>query len=152
MLSSNNKELASDVESALKTQIDLQIDELSVKAEDGVITLYGIAHTTETRMKAAEYVRRIPGVKEIFNELRLHGEESHSVKDYLEDSLITAEVKARLLKEEGLTSLKVHVETHEGIVTLTGETDSEEGLKLAERVAYTPSGVREVTNRLTIVP
>jgi hyperosmotically inducible protein len=66
------------------------------------------------------------------------------------DSIITSKIKAELLKDEGLKSLKVHVETYQGIVQLNGFVETEDQIKQAEKVAASVEGVKSVKNSLML--
>jgi hyperosmotically inducible periplasmic protein len=66
------------------------------------------------------------------------------------DSMITSKIKAELLKDEGLKSLKVHVETYQGIVQLNGFVETEDQIKQAEKVAANVEGVKSVKNSLML--
>lgn len=76
--------------------------------------------------------------------------EQKSVKRVVNDSLITSKVKANLLKEEGIKSLKVSVETHQGTVILSGFVESEAQIYLVEKIAKDTEGVKSVKNSLII--
>lgn len=73
-----------------------------------------------------------------------------AVGGYLDDSGITASVKAKLLAREGMEALTIHVTTVEGMVTLKGEVDTQAQYALAEEEAKSVKGVRGVTNNLTV--
>ena len=66
------------------------------------------------------------------------------------DSMITAKVKAALLKNRLVKSMDVHVDTDQGEVTLSGVADSAEQIDQAVKTAEKIEGVRKVTNRMTI--
>jgi hyperosmotically inducible protein len=66
------------------------------------------------------------------------------------DSMITSKIKTELLKDEGLKSFKVHVETYQGIVQLNGFVETEEQITLAGKVAASVEGVKSVKNSLMI--
>jgi len=68
----------------------------------------------------------------------------------VDDSVITAKVKADLVKEEGFKGLQISVETHKGIVVLSGFVDSETQIARAEDVAKTINGVKSVKNSLVV--
>lgn len=72
------------------------------------------------------------------------------VKAAASDSAITAQVKARLAANQGLTSFDIHVSTQGGIVTLTGEVDSKAAKELAAQVAGKTDGVRIVVDKITV--
>jgi hyperosmotically inducible protein len=75
-------------------------------------------------------------------------------KEYLKrvasDSSITSKIKANLLKDSGLKSLKVSVETHQGIVILSGFVKTAAQISQAEKIAAETKGVKSVKNRLEL--
>ncbi len=70
--------------------------------------------------------------------------------NYVSDSVLTARVKAALLRERGIKSTDVHVESNQGRVLLSGFVDSEEQKQRALRVASRIGGVREVRDGLNV--
>ena len=72
------------------------------------------------------------------------------VGNYVSDSVLTARVKAALLRERGIKSTDVHVESNQGRVLLSGFVDSEEQKQRALRVASRIGGVREVRDGLNV--
>src|SRR6266850_4100676 len=67
-------------------------------------------------------------------------------KRILQDSVITARVKAALLAEKGIPSLSISVETYEGRVQLTGFVKAPDIVSRAGRVTAGVTGVRTVHN------
>lgn len=76
--------------------------------------------------------------------------EQKNVKRVANDSLITSKVKANLLKEEGVKSLKVSVETNQGAVILSGFVETEAQIYMAVKIATETEGVKSVKNSLAI--
>lgn len=76
--------------------------------------------------------------------------EQKVTKRVVSDSVITSKVKASLLKDEGMKSLKVSVKTHGGVVLLSGFVDSEDQIKQAEKIAAGIDGVKSVKNSLLL--
>jgi hyperosmotically inducible protein len=76
--------------------------------------------------------------------------EQKNVKRVVSDSVITSKVKGKLLKDEGLKSLKVSVETHQGIVLLSGFVETENQIAQAEKIATATEGVNSVKNSLVL--
>ena len=70
--------------------------------------------------------------------------------EYVDDSTLTAKVKAALLAEQGLPSAAISVETYHGVVQLSGFVDSEAQVKQAGQVARGVKGVKEVKNSLNV--
>lgn len=70
--------------------------------------------------------------------------------EYVGDSVITAKVKAALLKEPQLDSLDVSVATYRGQVLLSGFVDDPKQRAKAVRVASSIEGVVSVKNNLAV--
>src|SRR5262245_26638930 len=62
---------------------------------------------------------------------------------FFEDSVITAKIKAALLKDPAVSALAVSVETRKGTVVLSGVVESESQVRRAEEIA---AGVQGVVN------
>ena len=71
-------------------------------------------------------------------------------KRILQDSAITARVKAALLAERGIPSLSISVETYEGRVQLSGFVKAPDIVSRAGRVTAGVTGVRTVHNNITV--
>lgn len=69
---------------------------------------------------------------------------------YISDSALTAKVKTALVRERGLSSMDVNVETYNGRVLLSGWVDSEEQRKKALNVARHVDGVIEVRDGMNV--
>lgn len=146
------KTLSQQVEDTIRSQTGLQDRDIDVSVDEKIVTLKGVADSSEERQRIVEAVRLLPGVQAVSNELRIRGEGSQTAGEYLDDSMITAAIKAKLLGEKGISSFKIHVETKDGIVDMKGEIDTRDHSDLAARVARSAEGVREVRNHLTIAP
>jgi hyperosmotically inducible protein len=73
-----------------------------------------------------------------------------NMKRVASDSVITSKVKGKMLKDEGLKSLKVSVETHQGVVLLSGFVATEDQIQQAEKIAAETEGVKSVKNSLVL--
>ncbi len=73
-----------------------------------------------------------------------------STGQYVDDSAITAKVKAAMLEDPGLKSLQVGVETYKGTVQLSGFVNSPEMRNRAATVASRVNGVKSVKNDLVV--
>lgn len=69
---------------------------------------------------------------------------------YIDDAVITAKVKALILKDEGVKGLDVNVETHQGMVQLAGWVASPTQIAQAEKIARSVEGVKGVRNALLV--
>jgi len=70
--------------------------------------------------------------------------------DATADARITATIKAKLVKESSLSSLRISVNTTDGVVTLSGSVDSAEQVADAMKVALETEGVREAISTLQV--
>jgi len=68
----------------------------------------------------------------------------------LDDSAVTAKVKAALFAEPGLKTLQVEVETHDGVVTLAGAVDTPVLKQRAVEIAGSMNGVHQVVDKLVV--
>ena len=68
----------------------------------------------------------------------------------VDDTTLTAKVKASLLAEPGLRALPISVETRNGAVTLSGTVDSDASRNRAKEVARSVAGVAAVVDELSV--
>ena len=66
------------------------------------------------------------------------------------DSWITTKVKSDLAVEKDVSATQIHVDTYEGVVTLSGSVDSQSESQKAEQVARDIKGVKSVVNNLQV--
>jgi hyperosmotically inducible protein len=75
-----------------------------------------------------------------------------STGEIIDDSALTARVKAALINEPGIKSTAINVETFRGTVSLSGFVDSEEMAQKAVGAAQKVGGVRSVKNDMRVKP
>ena len=68
----------------------------------------------------------------------------------IDDTEITAKVKAAIFAEPGLSTLQISVETVNGVVTLSGSVDTQANSDKAKALASAVSGVKDVDNKLAL--
>ena len=73
-----------------------------------------------------------------------------STGEYIDDSVITTEIKAQLAKNDFLKSLEISVETRKGIVQLSGFVNSQQAADKAGEIARSVKGVQSVKNNLIV--
>ncbi|MDP1525036.1 MAG: BON domain-containing protein [Rhodocyclaceae bacterium] len=66
----------------------------------------------------------------------------------MDDTEITTRVKAAIFAEPGLKTLQISVDTVQGVVTLSGSTDSPANSDRAASLARAVTDVKQVDNRL----
>lgn len=79
-------------------------------------------------------------------------EQSNKAGIAIDDTQITAKVKAAIFSEPGLDTLQISVDTVKGVVTLNGSVDSRAHSDMAKALAGNVSGVSKVNNQLSIKP
>ena len=70
--------------------------------------------------------------------------------EYVDDTVITAKVKAAILNEPTLKSAEVNVETFKGVVQLSGFVSSKEAENTAVAVTRTVGGVKSVKDDMRL--
>jgi osmotically-inducible protein OsmY len=68
----------------------------------------------------------------------------------VDDDVVTAKVKARLVDDEITKASQINVATFKGTVQLSGSVDSEEARSRATELAKNVGGVKDVKNSLQI--
>ena len=71
-------------------------------------------------------------------------------KAYIGDSVITAKVKAALVKDPAVKALEVSVTTDKGVVLLSGFVDNEKQAQRAQDIANSIAGVKSVKSSLVV--
>ncbi len=72
------------------------------------------------------------------------------VGGYMDDSGVTAKVKAALVDNDAIKSTDISVVTHSGVVTLNGFVTSQEQAELAVAAAKKVDGVKSVSDKLHV--
>ena len=70
--------------------------------------------------------------------------------EYIDDSIITAKVKAEIFSDSSLKSAEINVETFKGVVQLSGFVNSREAIDRAVTLARDVKGVTSVKNDMRV--
>ena len=73
-----------------------------------------------------------------------------STGEYVDDSVITTKVKAKLADDDFFKSFQISVETYKGIVQLSGFVNSRQAVNKASEIVRTVQGVKSVKNDLIV--
>jgi len=73
-----------------------------------------------------------------------------STGEYIDDSVITTKVKALLAADDFVKSFQIGVETHKGIVQLSGFVNSKSASDKAGQITRSVKGVTSVKNDLIV--
>jgi osmotically-inducible protein OsmY len=105
------------------------------------VLLTGEAATEEARQKIVAMVKNTRKVSHVFNEISIAAPSAFMARS--SDTLLTSNVKTRLLTNKSVDGTKIKVVTEAGIVYLMGITKRDQG-SAAALVASQASGVQKV--------
>jgi osmotically-inducible protein OsmY len=137
------KLLAIDVDSA---------DDVALSQHDGVVTVSGSAPSQEIRGRYVAALRAAPGVKGVVDRLRIDPSRRGSVGRAAGDFALVSRVRSELIAQTGVNGLKVKIEAHQGLVTLSGSVPSEAVRATMEATARKIPGIRRLVDRTRIEP
>lgn len=69
---------------------------------------------------------------------------------FVDDATITSKIKTSFATDKSVSAMQINVDTNNGNVRLSGFVDSDAEKRRAEEIARNVSGVRSVTNALTV--
>lgn len=136
--------------------------DIETEVHNGVATLRGTVESEAERDLAEELALGIDGIREVKNELTVSPEASPShagatTNDAertfirkVEDANLTAKVKSQLLWNGSISGLDIDVDTRNGVVTLSGDVNSDAEAELAEQIARNTDDVLGVENKLSV--
>jgi len=160
------------VELDLLSHRNLSASKTDVQVKDGIVTLSGEAANQAQIDLTTEYIRDVEGVKDVKNDMTVSeanrtqaektmgekagdvgkkiGGTAGDVGEWIDDSSITALVKATLLYHRSTSGLNTKVETTEGVVKLSGSAKNASEKELATKFVEDVYGVKSVNNQMTI--
>ena len=142
----------------------LKASEIKVTTENGTVWLSGTLDSQEKINRAIEVAKNQENVQSVQNNLTLGVPEQsaseqagqkldkagESIGQYIDDSVITANVKAAIIDDPLLKATEIKVTTDNGLVRLSGVLDSQEKINKALEVAKNQENVKSVQNALAL--
>ena len=141
--------LTGKVKAALVADTETKAHQIDVETFRGTVQLNGFVDSTEAKAAATRVASSVDGVQNVQNNLSIQ-EQTRTAGEVVDDSMVTAKVKAALIADPNVKAHEVNVETREGVVQLSGFVDSAEAKNLASDVAKRIAGVKEVRNELQV--
>jgi osmotically-inducible protein OsmY len=143
-----DEDIQREVLRELTWDAEVAADEISVAVRDGVTTLTGWVDTFNKKWAAERAALRVRGVKAVVNniEVRLAPSDEQTDVD-LAQSIARALAMDSLVPDD-----MVKVSVSGGWVTLRGEVDWDYQRKEAQRVVRSLTGVKGVSNFITVRP
>ena len=123
--------------------------EINVDSRDGVVTLFGMVPSQESKAAAAEIARGVSGVKRVENQIEVVSSAKHDMVQ-ARDEEIQEGVKKALNDRGDQENAHIDVEVKNGVVRLTGTVPTWQRNLSAVYVARSVTGVRSVRNELTV--
>jgi len=128
----------------LKSDSRVDVSEIQVRVQDGIVYLSGTVDSAAERRAAREDLMSAPEFEQVVDELKL--------RNYIErtDDELREAVKRALIRDIDIDSRGIAIEAKRGAVTLGGHVPSYAQKLEAETVVWWTPGVTEVMNRLQV--
>jgi hyperosmotically inducible protein len=137
------------VKAVLLEDADVKSFDIKVETHKGEVMLSGFVDNPTQMDRAIAITRTIQGVKNIDNKLSLKSGTS-TAGNKVDDTVITAKVKAALLGDSDIKSSDIKVATHQGEVQLSGFVNNQAQIVRAVEITRTIEGVTQVGNEMSI--
>jgi osmotically-inducible protein OsmY len=144
----SDEQIQREVLEELKWDARVQSNEVGVAVKDGVVTLTGWVDSYAKKWAAEQAAHRVRGVVAVANDIEVRLPSSAERNDA---DIAAAAVRA--LEWDAFVPVeKIDVTVSKGWVTVKGEVEWEFQRRAAERAVRRLSGVRGVTNLITVRP
>lgn len=140
--SKTNLEIANEVLAALKSNWSVPNDKVTVKVEDGWVTLEGELGWNYQKEAAKKAVHYLSGVKGVTNNIKIKSE-SH-------DTIEKKDVEEAIGRSWSVDDSDINVSVSGTTVTLSGTVNSWYEKGEAERIAWNTPGIWHVKNELEV--
>lgn len=137
-------EIARNAAHALESNVKVPADQLTVALQDGFATLRGTVVWAYQKEAAADSIRNLLGIREVFNEIEITPAASPLE---IEETIAAALARSTFFDEH-----RIQIEADQGAVMLSGHVRSMAERAEAERIAWAAPGVASVNNRLIVTP
>lgn len=132
-------------------EVDNILTNISVEVSEGRVLLTGFVNTADERLIVLKLVWEQNGVREVINEIKLKGENGgNSIKQYGSDSLITAQVKSKMLLNKHVKTINYNIETINGTVYILGIARNSEEFNAIRDIAENVKGVEKFVSYIKI--
>lgn len=138
----------SKIEDAAKASYNYRTvleDRVTVKSNDGVVTLTGIVQDSSEKALAEDTVENLPGVVSVNNRIEVKADfPEHS------DAWIAFKIHSELLLKANVSATATRVDVKDGIVTLTGKAINNAQKDLTEAYVKDIDNVKAVRNEMVV--
>tara|TARA_R110001592_G_scaffold265867_2_gene531458 strand:- start:954 stop:1901 length:948 start_codon:yes stop_codon:yes gene_type:complete len=127
---------------------------IGISTLNNVVTLYGVIPSEEHRKKIFEIAEGTKGVIDVVDDLTVRPKNSSDpllgVGRQFSDEWLESRIETAFLLNRHLSTRELDVEVDDGICFLSGTVNSPEKQEVAEQIARSIQGVREVRNNITV--
>ena len=141
-----DEDIQADVLDELKWDTHVRPNEIGVAVKEGIVTLTGWVDSYLKKIHAEEAAHRVPGVKAVANDIEVRLPSSAERTD----ADLAAAVLSALKWDAAIPAGTLDVTVSQGWVTLKGEVEYAFQKRDAERAVERLSGVKGVSNLITI--
>jgi len=135
-------DIARDAVAALRSELPYTADRIQVVVKEGRVTLEGKVEWHYQRERAESALRRIRGLKSIFNLI--------DVVPGVNPTEIKSQIERAFQRNAQIDARTITVEANNGAVVLRGRVRSLAERAEAEREAWSAPGVTQVENRIQV--
>ena len=118
---------------------------IGVAAKDGAVTLTGYINSYSGKLAAERAAKRVRGVRAVANDIEVRLKLERTDADIAADTVRALELRSTI-------PVSIQATVHMGHVTLTGQVEWLYQSRDAEKAVRHIRGVRNVINRITVVP
>jgi len=140
--SKTNAEIANEVLTALKSNWSVPKDKVTVKVEDGWVTLEGELPWNYQKEVAKSVVNFLTGVKGVTNNIK--------IKSNIHDTIEKKDVEAAIARSWSVDDSDINVSVSGTTVTLSGTVGSWYQKEEAGRIAWNTPGIWHIKNELAV--
>ena len=137
-----NTEIATDVLTALKSNWSVPKDKVTVKVEDGWVTLGGELAWNYQKEAAKSAINYLAGVKGVTNGIK--------IKSETHDAIEQKDVENAIARSWSIDDNDIQVKVSGTTVTLNGTVNSWYQKEEAGRIAWNTPGIWHVENKLAV--
>jgi osmotically-inducible protein OsmY len=138
----------SKIEDAAKASYNYRTvlqDKVTVKANDGIVTLTGVVADKDMKSVAEDTVANLPGVLRVDNQITL----DPALKEH-SDSWIALKLHTQLIVRADVSNANTTINVKDGVVTLTGTAENQAQKDLTGEYAKEIDWVKSVKNDLVV--
>ncbi len=132
------------IEDEIENDPGVSLNDVDIEVNNGVVTMTGSVRSALAAERAARVAETVRGVRMVENRI--------TVEPYVlrSDEQIQNDIKQALLKDPATESFEVNVTVSDNVATLGGTVQSWQEKMLAEKIAKSVKGIKNVENNIDV--